>query len=52
MEPSVTISHIKMPKLQMSDFTVNMLSYNDSGAIHLGERERGKEEGDELNIVE
>lgn len=35
MEPSVTISHIKMPKLQVSDLTVNILSYKDSGAIQL-----------------
>lgn len=40
VEPSVTISHIKMPKLQMSDLTVNILSYKDSGAIHLGEGEK------------
>lgn len=35
VEPSVTISHIKMPKLQMSDFTEKILSYSDSIAIHL-----------------
>lgn len=35
VEPNVTISHIKMPKLQMSDLTEKMLSYKDSGAIHL-----------------
>lgn len=40
VEPSVTISHIKMPKLQMSDLTVNILSYKDSGAIHLELRGR------------
>lgn len=35
VDPNVTISHIKIPKLQMSDFTENILSYNDSIAIHL-----------------
>lgn len=35
VDPSVTISHIKMPKLQMSDFTEKMSSYSDSIAIHL-----------------
>lgn len=35
VDPSVTISHISMPKLQISDFTENMLSYSDSVAIHL-----------------
>lgn len=35
VDPSVTISHIRMPKLQMSDFTEKMSSYNDSIAIHL-----------------
>lgn len=35
VEPSVTISHIKTPKLQMSDFTEKILSYSDSIAIHL-----------------
>lgn len=35
VEPNVTISHINIPKLQISDFTENKLSYNDSIAIHL-----------------
>lgn len=39
VDPSVTISHISMPKLQMSDFTENILSYSDSVAIHLGKRQ-------------
>lgn len=43
VDPSVTISHIKMPKLQISDLTVNILSYKDSGAIHL-QKEQGREE--------
>ena len=35
VEPNVTISHIRIPKLQVSDFTEYMLSYKDSIAIHL-----------------
>ena len=31
--PNVTISHMRMPKLQTSDLGVKTLKYNDSGAI-------------------
>lgn len=47
VEPNVTISHISMPKLQISDLTENILSYRDSIAIHLkveeNEREKRRE---------